>query len=73
MEKEKALAMTSTPDALAPYLVQFQSKPSAVESNEIREKCLNDIQSDYTERLDYLQQQYENVRLMSKKEDRFAA
>lgn len=54
-------AMTSAPDILAPYLVHFTTKPNAIESVQIYEKCLNDIQIDFTERLTMLRQQLDDV------------
>ncbi|XP_031633973.1 coiled-coil domain-containing protein lobo [Contarinia nasturtii] len=61
IERQQTLAMTSAPDILAPYLVHFTTKPNEIESLQIYEKCLNDIQIDYTERLALLRQQYEDV------------
>lgn len=61
MEKQTVMAMTSTPDILAPYLVHFTTKPNAIESVQIYEKCLNDIQTDFTERLTILRHQHEDV------------
>lgn len=55
------LAMTSTPDILAPYLVHFTTKPNAIESVQIYEKCLNDIQIDFSERLAMLRNQLDDV------------
>lgn len=53
--------MTSTPDILAPYLVHFTTKPNAIESVQIYEKCLNDIQIDFTERLAMIRNQLDDV------------
>lgn len=53
--------MTSAPDMLAPYLVHFTTKPNAIESAKIYEECLNDIQTDFTERLNFLRRQYDDV------------
>lgn len=53
--------MTSTPDILAPYLVHFATKPNAIESIQIYEKCLTDIQTDFTERLTMLRYQLDDV------------
>lgn len=53
--------MTSTPDILAPYLVHFPAKPNAADSVHIYEKCLNDIQTDFTERLAFVRQQFDHV------------
>lgn len=61
IEKQQALAMTSAPDILAPYLVHFDTKPNAIESVQIYERCLNDIQTDYTERLDIVRKKHEEV------------
>lgn len=62
IEKQQALAMTSAPDILAPYLVHFDTKPNAIESVQIYERCLNDIQTDYTERLEIVRKKHEEVR-----------
>lgn len=61
IEKQTTLAMTSAPDILAPYLVHFTTKPNAIESVQIYEKCLNDIQIDFTERLTMLRHQLDDV------------
>lgn len=61
--------MTSAPDILAPYLVHFDTKPNTIESVQIYEKCLNDIQNDYTERLTVLRKNYEEV--LTKNSDYF--
>lgn len=53
--------MTSNPDILAPYLVHFTTKPNDIESVQIYEKCLNDIQIDFTERLAWLRNQLDDV------------
>lgn len=53
--------MTSAPDILAPYLVHFDTKPNAIESVQIYERCLNDIQTDYTERLDIVREKHDEV------------
>lgn len=55
------LAMTTAPDILTPYLVHFATKPNAIESVQIYEKCLNDIQTDFTERLAMLRNQLKDV------------
>lgn len=55
------VAMTSAPDILAPYLVYYKTKPNATESVQIYQKCLSDIQMDFTERLTYLRGKYEAV------------
>lgn len=67
MEKQQILAMTTAPDILAPYLVHFDTKPNAIESVQIYEKCLNDIQTDFTERLEILRKQHEDVRIIYNK------
>lgn len=54
--------MTSTPDILAPYLVHFTTKPNAIESVQIYEKCLNDIHTDFTERLAMIRNRLDDVR-----------
>lgn len=59
------IAMTSTPDILAPYIVHFTTKPNANESLQIYEKCLNDIQIDFIESLAMLRNQLVDVRLSS--------
>lgn len=61
MEKQAVIAMTSAPDILAPYLVHFTMKPNAIESVQIYEECLNDIQSDFTILLDSLRCEHEGV------------
>lgn len=55
------MAMISAPDILAPYLVYYKTKPNAMESMQIYQKCLNDIQMDFTERLTHLRGKYEEV------------
>lgn len=64
MEKQAVVAMTSAPDILAPYIVHFTTKPNAIESVQIYEKCLNDIQTDFTELLTTLRQQHEDVNFL---------
>lgn len=61
LEREMKHAMSSTPDILAPYLVQLVSKPTATESLKIYVQCLDDIRSDYEAMLNHLKQQHENV------------
>lgn len=61
LEREIKHAMSSTPDILAPFLVHFVSKPTATESLQIYEQCLNNIRSDYEAMLNHLKQQHENV------------
>lgn len=61
-EKRRCATLSSSPDFIAPYLVRFvNGNPNASESIEIYEKCLNHIQTDYTEQLNNLQQLYEQV------------
>lgn len=61
-EKQRCAALSASPDFIAPYLVRFVSgRPDATESIEIYEKCLKNIQTDYTELLNCLQQLYEQV------------
>lgn len=55
------MAMISAPDILAPYLVYYKTKPNAAESLQIYQKCLDDIQMDFTDRLTYLRGKYEDV------------
>lgn len=61
-EKQRCAALSSPPDFIAPYLVQFANgKPNASESIEIYEKCLTNIQTNFTDLLNNLQQLYEQV------------
>lgn len=61
-EKQRCAALSSPPDFIAPYLVRFSNgQPNAAESIEIYEKCLKNIQTDYTDLLNNLQQLYEQV------------
>lgn len=53
--------MTSAPDILAPYIVHFTTKPNAIESVQIYEQCLNDIQTEFTDLLATLRRQQEDV------------
>lgn len=53
--------MTSAPDILAPYIVHFTTKPNAIESVQIYEQCLNDIQTEFTDLLATLRRQHEDV------------
>lgn len=61
-EKQRCAALSSPPDFIAPYLVRFvNGQPNATESIEIYDKCLTNIQTDYTDLLNNLQQLYEQV------------
>lgn len=55
--------MTTAPDILAPYLVQFTGKPNAIESAKIYDECINGIQTEFTEHLNFLRRQYDDVRV----------
>lgn len=61
-EKQRCAILGSSPDFIAPYLVRFvNGKPNATESIDIYEKCLQDIQNDFTDLLNNLQQLYDQV------------
>lgn len=61
IEKQTALVMTTAPDILAPYLVHCPTKPNAKESQEVYEKCLSDIESNFSQQLSFLRRQHEDV------------
>lgn len=61
-EKQRNNTLSSAPNFITPYLVRFANEaPNANESIEIYEKCLRNIQTDYTDLLNHLQQMYEQV------------
>lgn len=61
-ERQRHAALSAPPDFIAPYLVRFASgRPNASESMEIYTKSLENIQSEFTDSLNNLQQLYEQV------------
>lgn len=62
-EQLRSAALTAPPDFVEPFLVRFANngQPNATQSMEIYEKCLKNIQFEYTELLNHLQQVYEQT------------